>query len=214
MAQPRVIGDERLAAAAERAVDKLMASLPLSMRTRAASIRQRLFIDTTGWFGTCRISPRCRSCRTPYGATAQARWDNYRRADKEEVSRSIDPLGAGSQGDELVLRCKYAGRLSHLSGVADPRSQNAGHRLRSACRFQSLHTLEKFDRRLHGKPAALRRNSRLDARAADRQDLENGGSPLHPSARSTTTAGSRCRCSSRTKNKRASWPWGLARGPR
>ena len=52
MAQPRVIGDERLAAAAERAVDKLMAALPVSMRTRAASIRQRLFIDTTGWFGT------------------------------------------------------------------------------------------------------------------------------------------------------------------
>ena len=52
MAQPRVIGDKKLAAAAERALSKLMASLPLAMRARAASIRQRLYVDTAGWRGT------------------------------------------------------------------------------------------------------------------------------------------------------------------
>src|SRR6476661_4646275 len=41
MAQPRVIGDVRLAAAAESALGKLMASLPAAMRERAASIRKR-----------------------------------------------------------------------------------------------------------------------------------------------------------------------------
>src|SRR5580765_5854818 len=51
MAQPRVIGDTRLAAAAERALGKLMASLPVSMRAQANAIRQRLHIDTTGWRG-------------------------------------------------------------------------------------------------------------------------------------------------------------------
>src|SRR5499425_2683312 len=52
MAQPRVIGDSRLAAAAERALGKLMAAMPGGMRQQAASIRQRLYVDTTGWRGT------------------------------------------------------------------------------------------------------------------------------------------------------------------
>src|SRR3954470_13219242 len=49
MAQPRGVGDGALAAAAERALDKLMAAMPVSLRERAAFIRQRLYIDTNGW---------------------------------------------------------------------------------------------------------------------------------------------------------------------
>src|SRR5216683_642440 len=41
--------DRRLTAAAQRAFDKLMASLPASMRIQADSIRARLHIDPTGW---------------------------------------------------------------------------------------------------------------------------------------------------------------------
>jgi predicted DNA-binding transcriptional regulator YafY len=52
MAQPRVLGDRKLAAAAERALGKLMASLPVPLRARAESMRQRLYVDTTGWYGT------------------------------------------------------------------------------------------------------------------------------------------------------------------
>src|SRR5215468_4770934 len=52
MSQPRVIGDVRLAAAAESALLKLMAALPAALRERAASIRQRVHVDTTGWRGT------------------------------------------------------------------------------------------------------------------------------------------------------------------
>src|ERR1043165_7623941 len=51
MVQPRVIGDKRLAAAAERALSKLMAALPVGLREQAASIRQRLYVDPTGWHG-------------------------------------------------------------------------------------------------------------------------------------------------------------------
>src|SRR5947209_11721559 len=42
MAQPRVVGDSRLAGAAERALRKLTAALPAALRERAASIRQGL----------------------------------------------------------------------------------------------------------------------------------------------------------------------------
>lgn len=51
MAQPRVVGDKYLADAAERALNKLLAALPATLRQRAAAMRQRLFVDTTGWFG-------------------------------------------------------------------------------------------------------------------------------------------------------------------
>src|SRR4029453_11325664 len=52
MAQPRVVGDSRLARAAERALEKLMASLPVSLREQAAQVQKRLRVDTTGWSGT------------------------------------------------------------------------------------------------------------------------------------------------------------------
>jgi predicted DNA-binding transcriptional regulator YafY len=53
MAQPpRVLGDLRLASAAERALGKLMASLPAAMRQQAVTIRERLFIDVEGWRGS------------------------------------------------------------------------------------------------------------------------------------------------------------------
>jgi len=52
MAQPRVIGDRPLAAAAERALAKLMAAMPEPQRKRAASMRQRLYVDPIGWRGT------------------------------------------------------------------------------------------------------------------------------------------------------------------
>lgn len=51
MAQPRVVGDKLLADAAERALDKLLAALPATLRQRAAAMRQRLYVDTTGWHG-------------------------------------------------------------------------------------------------------------------------------------------------------------------
>ena len=122
MAQPRVIGDERLAAAAERAVDKLMASLPVSMRTRAASIRQRLFIDTTGWFGTVQNL-------ATLPIVQDAVWRDrkleirYRRADKEEVSRSIDPLGLVAKGTNwyLVANTPAGFRTYRVSRIVEAR---------------------------------------------------------------------------------------------
>ena len=52
MAQPRIIGDVQLTTAAERALSKLKAALPVSLRERATSIQQRLYVDTTDWRGT------------------------------------------------------------------------------------------------------------------------------------------------------------------
>ncbi len=102
MAQPRVIGDSRLAAAAERAIDKLLAALPTSLRERAASIRQRLHVDTTGWFGTAESL-----AALPVVQEAVARDRKlaikYRGADRDEVDRIIDPLGLVAKGTVWYL---------------------------------------------------------------------------------------------------------------
>lgn len=120
MAQPRVIGDARLAAAAERAIEKLMAALPVSMRERAASIRQRLYVDTTAWRG----SPE-NLAALPVVQDAVARDRKlamrYRKADSEVVERTVDPLGLVAKGTTwyLVAQTPAGFRTYRVSRIED-----------------------------------------------------------------------------------------------
>jgi predicted DNA-binding transcriptional regulator YafY len=92
MAQPRVIGDLPLAAAAERAMVKLMAAMPEAQRRRAASMRQRLYVDPVGWRGT-----RENLSTLPIVQDALAHDRKlamrYRSAGKEPEDRIVAPLG-------------------------------------------------------------------------------------------------------------------------
>jgi len=120
MAQPRVLGDARLASAAERAIDKLMAALPSSMREQAASIRQRLHVDTTGWSG----APENLSM-LPLVQEAVARdrklFLRYVKAIRERVERVVDPLGlvAKSAAWYLVARTPAGFRTYRVSRIED-----------------------------------------------------------------------------------------------
>ncbi len=92
MVQPSALGDRKLTAAAQRAFDKLMASLPASMRTQADSIRARLHIDPTGW------RPIADDVSVlPIVQSALARNHKltflYTRSDGNTASRTVDPLG-------------------------------------------------------------------------------------------------------------------------
>jgi predicted DNA-binding transcriptional regulator YafY len=102
MAQPRLIGDARLASAAERALEKLMASLPTSLREQAASIRQRLYIDTSGW----RPSQENLSM-LPIVQQAVSRDRKlaitYCKPNGERSERTIDPLGLVAKGSAWYL---------------------------------------------------------------------------------------------------------------
>jgi predicted DNA-binding transcriptional regulator YafY len=102
MAQPRVIGDVRLAAAAERALGKLMAALPVGLRERAASIRQRLYVDTTAWHGTTEnlsMLPIVQEAVTRDRKLAI----RYLPADRVRVERTVDPLGLVAKGSSWYL---------------------------------------------------------------------------------------------------------------
>ncbi len=102
MAQPRIIGDPRLAAAAERAFGKLMAALPGSLREQAANIRQRLYVDTAGWRGTTEDVSML-----PIAQEAVARDRkleiHYRPVGHESGDRVVDPLGLVAKGSAWYL---------------------------------------------------------------------------------------------------------------
>lgn len=102
MSQPRVIGDKRLAAAAERAFNKLMAALPVSMRAQAASMRQRLHVDSTGWWVA---SQELASLPVVQDAVSRDRklTFQYRRVNGESAERTVDPLGLVAKGTTWYL---------------------------------------------------------------------------------------------------------------
>ena len=108
MAQPRVIGDSRLAAAAQRAIDKLMAALPVQLRAQAASIRQRLYVDTTGWWAT---NEDLSALPIVQDAVSRDRklTIQYRRRAGEEVERTLDPLGLVAKGAAWYLVAQTPG---------------------------------------------------------------------------------------------------------
>lgn len=102
MAQPRVIGDSRLAAAAERALGKLMAAMPGGMRQQAASIRQRLYVDTTGWRGTSENLAWLPVVQEAVSRDRKLRIA-YRKAGGERSLRVVDPLGLVAKGSTWYL---------------------------------------------------------------------------------------------------------------
>ncbi len=122
MAQPRVLGDVRLARAAERALDKLMAALPVSLREQAASIRQRLHVDTTGWGG---VPENLSMLPIVQDAVARDRKlaIRYRPAGRERVERTVDPLGLVAKGGTwyLVARTPDGFRTYRVSRIEEAR---------------------------------------------------------------------------------------------
>jgi predicted DNA-binding transcriptional regulator YafY len=118
MAQPRVLGDAPLARAAERALDKLMAALPASLREQAASIRQRLHVDTTGWSG---VAESLSALPIVQDAVSRDRKleIRYRAPGKERVERVIDPLGLVAKGSAwyLVARTPDGYRTYRVSRI-------------------------------------------------------------------------------------------------
>jgi len=122
MSQPRGLGDRRLAAAAESAISKLMAALPAAMRVRAAAIRQRLFVDTLGWWEASEEL-------TALPLVQEAVWTDrklafrYRQPGGQAVDRTVDPLGLIAKGPAWYLFAATARghRTYRVSRIEQPR---------------------------------------------------------------------------------------------
>ena len=112
MAQPRILGDRKLAAAAERALGKLMASLPVPLRARAESMRQRLYVDTTGWFGGAEdlsmlpivqeAVTRDRKLKIRY-SSRRSRFEHAGGEAENVTERIVEPLGLVAKGSTWYL---------------------------------------------------------------------------------------------------------------
>jgi predicted DNA-binding transcriptional regulator YafY len=130
MAQPRVVGNTRLAQAAERALDKLMAALPTSLRDQATSIRQRLHVDTAGWSGVPENLSMLPIVQDAVSLDRKLAL-RYRRASREHadfpadalVLKTVDPLGLVAKGATwyLVTKIPEGFRTFRVSRIEEAR---------------------------------------------------------------------------------------------
>ncbi|MFZ0593316.1 MAG: SpoIIE family protein phosphatase [Bryobacteraceae bacterium] len=124
MAQTRAIGD-RIGTAAGRGLDKLSA-LPLSLREQSSSMRQRVYVDTTGWRGTpenLSMLPVVQDAVSLDRKLAMTYW----RATGERVERIVDPLGLVAKGSTwyLVAQTPEGFRTYRVSRIEQARMLDA-----------------------------------------------------------------------------------------
>jgi predicted DNA-binding transcriptional regulator YafY len=102
MAQPRALGHPRLRAAAESALNKLMAALPGSMREEAATMRERMHVDAAGWWEAGEDVSGLPLVQDAVMRERKLTFD-YIRADGEAGARTVDPLGLVAKGSTWYL---------------------------------------------------------------------------------------------------------------
>ncbi|MGH9588328.1 MAG: helix-turn-helix transcriptional regulator [Acidobacteriaceae bacterium] len=102
MAQPRALGDPRLAAAAERAFQKVMAALSGPMRARAEAIRERLYVDTTEWRPSNEDLSLLEKVQDAVSRDRRISFE-YTKRDGESSRRTVDPLGLVAKGASWYL---------------------------------------------------------------------------------------------------------------
>ena len=165
MAQPRLIGDSRMAAAAERALGKLMAAMPGGMREQAVSIRQRLYVDTTAWRGSSENLAMLPTVQDAVSRDRKLRIQ-YRKPTGEQSVRVVDPLGMVAKGSTwyLVADTSNGLRTFRVSRI------EAAKVLEKACKRPAHFDLAEYwkastERFLEGWPK-LDVTLRLETRAA------------------------------------------------
>lgn len=169
MAQPRALGHPRLRAAAESALNKLMASLPAPLREQAAAVRERLHIDPAGWWDTGEDLSALPQVQDAVARERKLAFD-YVRADGEKSARTVDPLGLVAKGTSWYLVADTAKgmrtfRISRMEGVTvlatvfkrPARFDLAGHWKRST---------ESLQRGRGGYPATLQLTEQTARRLA------------------------------------------------
>jgi predicted DNA-binding transcriptional regulator YafY len=116
MAAPRALGHPRLTAAAESALNKLLASLPGPARLQAAAMRERLHIDPTGWRETGENLSMLSTVQEAVDRERKLAFD-YTRADGQSAPRTVDPLGLVAKGLSwyLVARAPHGMRTYRVS---------------------------------------------------------------------------------------------------
>ncbi len=177
MAQPRVIGDGVLAAAAERALDKLMAAMPVTLRARAAFIRQRLYVDTAGWRG---VSENLTFLPIVQDAVSRDRKLSirYRKRAGQCSDRIVDPLGLVAKGTSWYLVANSADgfRTFRVSRIENATLLDVG--IERPAGFDLATYWKSSSARFRESHPRLSITLRLEARAAEELMSWRTGRPL------------------------------------
>ncbi|HEX3435457.1 MAG TPA: SpoIIE family protein phosphatase [Pseudacidobacterium sp.] len=178
MAQPRSLGDKRLAAAADRAIGKLMAALPQSLRERASSIRDRLYIDATGWRGT---TENLSMLSIVQDAVSRDRKLNfwYWRAGRERVERTVDPLGLVAKGSTWYLfaqtdhgfRTYRVSRMEEAKLLDESSARPANFNLEAAWRLSAEEFRDEVNREMEAARRAYEARREAEQRAAREMEI-------------------------------------------
>lgn len=105
-----ILNDLGLQSAAENAVLKLLAALPMDYRADAEAMRQRLHIDLTGW-------TRTKDDVSSLPVLQEAVWHarkltmQYQGYESQPVERVVDPLGLVAKGSVWYLVGAVAGEI-------------------------------------------------------------------------------------------------------
>ncbi|HVT99126.1 MAG TPA: WYL domain-containing protein [Acidobacteriaceae bacterium] len=120
MAQPSGLGDRRLTAAAERAFNKLLASLSPPMRAQAESMRVRLHVDATGWRPTTEDLSALSVVQDALERDVKLTFQ-YAGVKGTTTSRTVDPLGLVSKQTAwyMVARAPEGMRTFRVSRMRD-----------------------------------------------------------------------------------------------
>jgi predicted DNA-binding transcriptional regulator YafY len=120
MAQPSGLGDRRLTAAAERAFNKLLASLSPPMRAQAESMRVRLHVDATGWRPTSEDLSALSVVQDALERDVKLTFQ-YAGVKGTTTTRTVDPLGLVSKQTAwyLVARAPEGMRTFKVSRMRD-----------------------------------------------------------------------------------------------
>jgi predicted DNA-binding transcriptional regulator YafY len=97
-------------------LNKLMAALPGPMRAQAATMRERLHIDATGWRETGEDLSMLAAVQDAVARERTLAFD-YTRADGQKGPRTVDPLGLVAKGASwyLVARASAGIRTYRVS---------------------------------------------------------------------------------------------------
>lgn len=176
MAQPRALGDVRLAAAAERALGKLMAALPVSLREQAASMRERLYVDTTAWRGTAENLSMLPIVQESVSRDRKLTFQYWRSG--ERVERTVDPLGLVAKGSTWYLyantprgyRTYRISRMEEARLLDEPSIRPPNFNLAAQWKISTEEFAEEVKRDVEAQERARAEKREAERRAA--QELE------------------------------------------
>lgn len=106
----RLLADLGMGRAADAALIKLMASLPIRSQRDVEYTRQRLHIDGAGWYQSGEAFPLLPALQEAVWQEQQVQME-YQRADGSTVERRVNPLGLVAKGSVWYLVAEADGSL-------------------------------------------------------------------------------------------------------